>query len=46
MSYINNMNPRRMIWFNQNAPKNKMDLWLSYNRHYEDTSDDETTDAQ
>lgn len=46
MSYINNMNPRRMIWFNQNAPKNKTDLWLSYNRHYEDTSDDETTDAQ
>jgi hypothetical protein len=46
MSYINNMNPRRMIWFNQNAPKNKMDLWLSYNKHYEDTSDDETTDTQ
>lgn len=46
MSYINNMNPRRMIWFNQNAPKNKMDLWLSYNRHYEDTSEDETTDPQ
>lgn len=46
MSYINNMNPRRMIWFNQNAPKNKMDLWLSYNRHYEDTSEDETVDPQ
>lgn len=46
MSYINNMNPRRMVWFNQNAPKNKMDLWLSYNKHYEDTSDDETTDPQ
>lgn len=46
MSYINNMNPRRMIWFNQNAPKNKMDLWLSYNRHYEDMSEDETTDPQ
>lgn len=46
MSYINNMNPRRMIWFNQNAPKNKMDIWLSYNRHYEDTSEDETVDPQ
>lgn len=46
MSYINNMNPRRMIWFNQNAPKNKMDLWLSYNRHYEDTSENETVDPQ
>lgn len=46
MPYINNMNPRRMIWFNQNAPKNKMDLWLSYNRHYEDTSEDETVDPQ
>lgn len=48
MSYINNMSPRRMIWFNQNAPKNKMDLWLSYNRHMsdnEDTLDEtETTD--
>lgn len=40
MSYINNFNPRRMIWFNQSAPQNKMDLWLSYNRH--NSEDDET----
>ena len=44
MSYLNNANPRRMVWFSQNAPQSKTDLWLSYNLHYEDISDEVTND--
>lgn len=41
---INTTNPRRSIWFSQQPPVNKADVWLSYNRHYSGQEDDPETE--
>lgn len=41
---INNLNPRRTVWFSPYEPSNKYDIWLSKNAHY-DENGESTTDS-
>lgn len=41
---INNLNPRRVVWFSTNEPSNKYDIWLSRNAHL-DENGEPTTDS-
>lgn len=41
---INNLNPRRTVWFSPHEPSNKYDIWLSKNAHY-DENGEPTTDS-
>ena len=41
---INNLNPRRVVWFSPNEPSNKYDIWLSRNAHYNENGEP-TTDS-
>lgn len=41
---INNLNPRRTVWFSPHEPSNKYDIWLSKNSHY-DENGESTTDS-
>lgn len=41
---INNLNPRRTVWFSPYEPSNKYDIWLSKNAHY-DENGEPTTDS-
>lgn len=41
---INNLNPRRVVWFSPNEPSNKYDIWLSRNAHL-DENGELTTDS-
>lgn len=41
---INNLNPRRTVWFSPNEPSNKYDIWLSKNAHY-DENEEPTIDS-
>lgn len=41
---IDNLNPRRTVWFSKYAPQNKYDIWLSTNAHF-DEEENETIDS-
>lgn len=41
---INNLNPRRTVWFSPHEPSNKYDIWLSKNAHL-DENGEPTTDS-
>lgn len=44
---INNLNPRRTVWFSPYEPLNKYDIWLSKNAHYDENGESITdSDAQ
>ena len=44
---INNLNPRRTVWFSPHEPLNKYDIWLSKNAHYDENGESITdSDAQ
>lgn len=44
---INNLNPRRTVWFSPYEPLNKYDIWLSKNAHYDENGESTTdSDAQ
>jgi hypothetical protein len=36
---INNLNPRRVVWFSPREPLNKYDIWLSKNLHLDENGE-------